>query len=100
MEERIGPRPTQAQKWSIQRVEDNLRNMETVSEHTGTKLVTKAQTKLNLVKDIKDNKGFYYKCMCNKRKTRENVSLLFIKTGDQVTQDMEKAKVPNTAFIL
>lgn len=56
--------------------------------------------KLNLMKYIKDNKKGFCKCMCDKRKARENVSLLLSKTGDLVTQDVEKAKVPNTAFIL
>lgn len=54
---------------------------------------------LNLAKDTKDNKKGSYKCMCDKRKARENVSLLFSKTGNLVTQDMEKSKVLNTVFI-
>lgn len=53
-----------------------------------------------MVKDIKDNKKGFYKCICDKRKARENVTLLFSKSGDLVTQDIEKAKVPNTALIL
>lgn len=44
-----------------------------------------------------DNKGFC-KCLNDKRKTRENESLLLNETEDMVTSDSEKTKVPNTFF--
>lgn len=44
-----------------------------------------------------NNKGFY-KYIGDKRKMRENVSLLLKKTRDQVTEDIEKAEVLNAFF--
>jgi len=48
------------------------------------------------VRDIKDKKGFY-KYTGDKCKAREKC-LLFKKTGDLVTQDVEKAEVLNAFF--
>ena len=37
----------------------------------------------------------FYRCINDKRKTRENVGPLWKETGDLVTWDMEKAEVLN-----
>ena len=58
----------------------------------------KALTELNLARDVKGNKKIYYQHVSDKRKTRENVGPLQKETGDQVTQDMEKAEVLNDFF--
>ncbi|GAB0182061.1 mitochondrial enolase superfamily member 1 [Grus japonensis] len=58
----------------------------------------KALTELNLARDIKDNKKSFYRCVSEKRRTRENVGPLQNETGDLVTQDMEKAEVLNNFF--
>ncbi|PKU45794.1 hypothetical protein llap_3880 [Limosa lapponica baueri] len=60
----------------------------------------KAQIKLSLARDIKDNKKSFYRYVSDKRKTRENVSPLQKESGDLVTQDMEKAEVLNDFFAL
>jgi len=52
---------------------------------------------LNLARDVKDKKGFY-KYICNKKKTKENVDLLLNKMADLVTQDTEKPAVLNASF--
>ena len=58
----------------------------------------KVQIKLNLGRDVKDKKGFY-KHIGDKKKTKENVSPLLNKTGQLVTQDIEKAKVVSDVFV-
>ncbi|PKU33402.1 rna-directed dna polymerase from mobile element jockey-like [Limosa lapponica baueri] len=58
----------------------------------------KAQTELNLARDIKDNKKNLYRYVRDKGKTREDVGPLRKETGDLVTQDMEKAELPNDFF--
>ncbi|GAB0189099.1 mitochondrial enolase superfamily member 1 [Grus japonensis] len=57
----------------------------------------KALTELNLARDVKDKKSFY-RYVSDKRKARENVGPLQNETGNLVTQDMEKAEVPNDFF--
>ncbi|KFZ52058.1 hypothetical protein N321_07570, partial [Antrostomus carolinensis] len=58
----------------------------------------KALTELNLARDVKGNKKSFYRYVGEKRKTRENVGPLQKATGDLVTRDTEKAKVPNDFF--
>ncbi|GAB0207584.1 hypothetical protein GRJ2_003224100 [Grus japonensis] len=58
----------------------------------------KAQTELNLARDVKDNKKSFYSYVSDKRRTRENVGILQNETGHLVTQDMEKAEVFNDFF--
>ncbi|GAB0209645.1 mitochondrial enolase superfamily member 1 [Grus japonensis] len=58
----------------------------------------KAQTELNLARDVKDNKKSFYSYVSDKRRTRENVGILQNYMGDLVTQDMEKAEVLNDFF--
>lgn len=41
----------------------------------------KAQIEFNQVKDIKGNKKGFYKCLNDKRKTKENVGLLLKEAG-------------------
>ncbi|PKU46884.1 hypothetical protein llap_2857 [Limosa lapponica baueri] len=58
----------------------------------------KAQTKLNLARDIKGNKNSFYMYVRDKRKTSKNMSPLQKETGHLVTWDMDKAKVLNDFF--
>ncbi|PKU35024.1 hypothetical protein llap_14673 [Limosa lapponica baueri] len=58
----------------------------------------KAQTELNLARDIKDNKKKFYRYVRDKGKTREHVGPLQKETGDLVTQDVEKAELLNNLF--
>ncbi|PKU49555.1 hypothetical protein llap_108 [Limosa lapponica baueri] len=58
----------------------------------------KASIELDLARDIKDNKKNFYKYVRDKGKTREDVGPLQKKTGDLVTQDVEKAEVLNDFF--
>ncbi|GAB0207575.1 mitochondrial enolase superfamily member 1 [Grus japonensis] len=58
----------------------------------------KAQTELNLARDVKDNKKSFFRYVSDKRRTRENVGPLWNETGDLVTQGMEKAEVLNEFF--
>ncbi|GAB0179566.1 mitochondrial enolase superfamily member 1 [Grus japonensis] len=58
----------------------------------------KAQLQFSLARDIKENKKGFYKYIGDKRKTRENVGPLLNRTGDLVTQDVEKAVVLNAFF--
>ncbi|KAK4830244.1 hypothetical protein QYF61_009311 [Mycteria americana] len=58
----------------------------------------KAQTNLNLAKDVKDNKKGFYRYRDDKRKTREIVGPLLSETEDLVTQDVEKIGVLNAFF--
>ncbi|GAB0207656.1 mitochondrial enolase superfamily member 1 [Grus japonensis] len=58
----------------------------------------KAQTELNLARDVKDNKKSFYRYVSDKRKMRVNVGILQNETGHLVTQDMEKAEVLGDFF--
>ncbi|GAB0182274.1 mitochondrial enolase superfamily member 1 [Grus japonensis] len=58
----------------------------------------KALIEISLARDVKDNKKSFYRCISEKRRTRENVGPLRNETGDLVTQDMEKAEVLNDFF--
>ncbi|KAK4826139.1 hypothetical protein QYF61_005712 [Mycteria americana] len=53
---------------------------------------------LNLTRDVKGSQKGFYEYVGDKRNTRENVRLLLKKTGDLVTQDVEKAEVLNAFF--
>ncbi|KFV12158.1 hypothetical protein N339_01881, partial [Pterocles gutturalis] len=55
----------------------------------------KAQTELNLSRDIKGNKKTFYQYTGDKRKTREDMGPLQKETGDLATTNMEKAEVFN-----
>ncbi|GAB0182556.1 mitochondrial enolase superfamily member 1 [Grus japonensis] len=57
----------------------------------------KAHLELNLVRDVKDKKGFF-KYISSKKKTRENVGLLLNEVGALVTEDTEKAELLNAFF--
>ncbi|GAB0182718.1 mitochondrial enolase superfamily member 1 [Grus japonensis] len=58
----------------------------------------KALTEISLARDVKNNKKSFYRHVSDKRRTRENVGPLRNETGDLVTQDTEKAEVPNDFF--
>lgn len=58
----------------------------------------KALIELKLARDISSNGKIFYRYTSDKRKTRENMSLLWKKMGDLVTQDVEKAEVLNNFF--
>ncbi|GAB0182175.1 mitochondrial enolase superfamily member 1 [Grus japonensis] len=57
----------------------------------------KALIEISLAREVKDKKSFY-RCVSDKRRTRENGGPLRNETGDLVTQDMEKAEVLNDFF--
>ncbi|XP_069631230.1 LOW QUALITY PROTEIN: uncharacterized protein [Haliaeetus albicilla] len=61
----------------------------------------KAQLELNLARDVKNHKEGFYRCVGQKRKSKENVRHPhpppIKKTGDLVTTDMEKAEAPVSA---
>lgn len=50
------------------------------------------------MRDIKDNKEGFNKCISSKRKTREYVGLLLNVPGDLETKDVEKAEVLSAFF--
>jgi len=56
----------------------------------------KAHLKLNLERDVKDNKKDYYGYISRKRET---VRLLLKRGEDLVTEDVEEADVLNAAFV-
>lgn len=58
----------------------------------------KAHLEPDLARDIKNNKKNFLKYAGDKRKTRENVSLLLSVSRDLETQDIVKAEVLNTFF--
>ncbi|GAB0185981.1 mitochondrial enolase superfamily member 1 [Grus japonensis] len=60
----------------------------------------KALIELHLARDVKGNKKSFYGYVSDKRKTRENVGLLWKEMRDLVTWDMEKAEVLNDLFAL
>ena len=68
-----------------------------MSKHAETVRTAKAQLKLKL-RDVKGNKKGFCKYLSDKWKIRENVDPLLSESGDLVTQDMEKAEVPNATF--
>jgi len=51
-----------------------------------------------LATDVKNTKRGFYKCIGDNRKTMQNVGPWRSKTGDLVTQDMEKAEVLSTTL--
>lgn len=53
----------------------------------------KAQTEVNLVKDIQGNRKSFFRYVSDTKQTRKSVGPLRKGTGDLVTQDMEKAQV-------
>ena len=62
----------------------------------------KAQLELNLARDVKNRKKGFYRCVGQKRKTKEKVHHPrpppINKTGDLVTTDVEKAEVLDDCF--
>ncbi|GAB0205664.1 mitochondrial enolase superfamily member 1 [Grus japonensis] len=58
----------------------------------------KALIEISLARDVKDNKKSFYRCVSDKRRTRENMGPLRNEMGDLVTQDTEKAEVLNDFF--
>lgn len=57
------------------------------------------QLELSLSRDVKGNL-ISYKYIGDKRKTKENMGLLFNGAGSMVTKDVEKAEVLNVTFVL
>lgn len=53
----------------------------------------KAQTEVDLVKDVQGNRKSFFRYVSDKKQIRKNVGPLRKGTGDLVTQDMEKAQV-------
>jgi len=58
----------------------------------------KAHLRLNLAREIKDNKKNSFKYSSSKRKTRENVGSLLNEVGVLVTEDAEKEELLNASF--
>ncbi|KAK4825160.1 hypothetical protein QYF61_024549 [Mycteria americana] len=58
----------------------------------------KAQLKLNLARDAKNNKKGFYRYINQKRKVKESVPPLMNKNGDLVSTDKEKAEALNNFF--
>jgi len=58
----------------------------------------KAHLKLNLTRDVKDNKKGFFNYISSKRKTRDNVGPLLNEVGVLVTEDAEKAELLNAFF--
>lgn len=56
--------------------------------------------KLNLLRDVKDNKKGFDRCTSSKSKTRENMGPLLNGAGNRVTKDMEKTEVSKAFFAL
>lgn len=59
----------------------------------------KAHVKLNLAKDIKDNKNGFFKYMNSKRRTKDSVALLLNEVGALVSRDVENVEILNTFFV-
>lgn len=53
----------------------------------------KAQTEVNLAKDIQSDKKSFFRYVSDEKLTRKNVGPLRKGTGDLLTQGMEKAQV-------
>ena len=58
----------------------------------------KAHLKLNLARDVKDNKKGFFNYISSKRKARDNVGPLLNEVGVLVTEDAEKAELLNAFF--
>jgi len=58
----------------------------------------KAHLKLNLARDVKDNKKGFFNYISSKQKTRENVGPLLNEVGVLVMEDAEKAELLNAFF--
>ena len=58
----------------------------------------KVHHKLNLARDVKDNKNGFFKYISSKQKTRENVGPLLNEVGALMMEDAEKAELLN-AFL-
>jgi len=58
----------------------------------------KAHLKLNLARDVKNNKKSFFKYVSSKRKTRDNVGPLLNEVGVLVMEDAEKAELLNVFF--
>ena len=54
----------------------------------------KVQMELNLVKDVKDKKGFY-RYIGRRRRAKESVPPLMKSNGELASSDIEKAEVLN-----
>ncbi|KAJ7412510.1 rna-directed dna polymerase from mobile element jockey-like [Willisornis vidua] len=59
---------------------------------------TRKVKELSLVKEIKDKKEDFYKCIISKRKIRENVRPLLNEVDVLVTEDTEKTELLNAFF--
>jgi len=55
------------------------------------------QFELNLVRDVKNKKGFY-RCIGQKRQAKESIPPLLNEKGKLATTDMEKAEVLSELF--
>lgn len=68
---------------------------------TSRDLVRKAKAliELNLAGNIMGNKESGYRCVSNKKKTRENVSSLQKERGGLITLNMENVEVLNYFFL-
>ena len=60
----------------------------------------KAQLELNLAREAKNNKKFFYRYVSRKKKVKESVPWLMSETGTLVTADEEKAEILNNVFCL
>ena len=58
----------------------------------------KVQMKLNLVRDVKDNKKDFYRYIGWKRQVKESVPLLMKGNGELASSDEEKAEVLSECF--
>ncbi|KAK4816578.1 hypothetical protein QYF61_017968 [Mycteria americana] len=58
----------------------------------------RAQLKLNLARDAKNNKKGFYRYINQKRKVKESIPPLMNKNGDLVSTDKEKAEALNNFF--
>lgn len=54
---------------------------------------------MNLAKDIEDKREGFYRCVANKRKSRDNAGPLQQETGDLTATGKEKGEVPNEFYI-
>ena len=55
---------------------------------------------LSLARDVKDKKKGFYKSINSKRKTMENVGPLLNAARELVTNDTEKAEVPDASVFI
>lgn len=84
MDEREGHGQMQTQKGNIWKVEAKTISLEGIQSVLRASMdgvrKAKAQRKMNLASDIKDNKKGFSKYISDKRQTRENVCVLWKKT--------------------